>query len=141
MSYLKSEIKNTTHHGRDTDENQRAAQVGVLVFLGLAVGIVHNLQDQFLLHVHVGTKKERKTHRRSRSVISEPCRNKQAQEEEVCVCRRTGVGGYLLLAPVRHFPLADVGSPVALPELQEQCGCKDKSMLMFNVYSHKRVLW
>lgn len=53
--------KNNTHHGRDTDKNQGAAQVGVLVFLRLAVGIVHNLQDQFLLQVHVVIKKERKT--------------------------------------------------------------------------------
>lgn len=44
-------IKKNAHHGRDTDENQGAAQVGVLVFLRLAVGIVHNLQDQFLLQV------------------------------------------------------------------------------------------
>lgn len=34
--------------------------------------------------------------------------------------------GYLLLAPVRHFPLADVRSPVPLPELQEQRGCNDR---------------
>lgn len=55
--------ENSTHHDRDTDENQGAAQVGVLVFLRLAVGIVHNLQDQFLLQVHVviKKKKERRT--------------------------------------------------------------------------------
>lgn len=65
--------KNNTHHGRDTDENQGAAQVGVLVLLRLAVGIVHNLQDQFLLRAHVVIKKkERKAHQWSRSVIREP---------------------------------------------------------------------
>lgn len=52
--------ENSTHHDRDTDENQGAAQVGVLVFLRLAVGIVHNLQDQFLLQVHVVIKKKKK---------------------------------------------------------------------------------
>lgn len=66
-------MKNSTHHDRDTDENQGAAQVGVLVCLRLAVGIVHNLQDQFLLQVHVVMKKKkRKTHRWSRPEISEP---------------------------------------------------------------------
>lgn len=38
-----------THHGDDADQDQSAAQVGVLVVFGLAVGIVDNFQDQLLL--------------------------------------------------------------------------------------------
>ena len=41
--------KMTTHHSCDTDQNQSAAQIGVLIFFWFTVGVVHNLQDQFLL--------------------------------------------------------------------------------------------
>lgn len=39
----------TTHHDCDADQNQRAAQIGVLIFSGFTVFIIHNLQDEFLL--------------------------------------------------------------------------------------------
>lgn len=40
-----------THHNCDTDQNQSAAQIGVLIVFWYAVCVVHNFQDQFLLQL------------------------------------------------------------------------------------------
>lgn len=42
-------LNQSTYHNYDTDQNQRAAQIGVLEFFGFTVNIVNNLQDELLL--------------------------------------------------------------------------------------------
>jgi len=46
------DIGQVTHHSCDTDQNQNAAEIGVLVFLWFTVNVVHNFKDQFLLQLN-----------------------------------------------------------------------------------------